>query len=103
MTRRNRRHGQDCHEILDLPIRRDEAARREQDHPNDAHAREEHAEFEFLEHFGNFDEEVGEFGFFGGSAPCHVDFEHVGQEGLGDVEGEASQEDAEHEGPFEVH
>ena len=103
MTNRNGRHGQNRHEILNLPIRRDEIARRKHDHARQTEHGEEHAELEFLEHFGHLDEEVGELGFFGGGAPGHVDLEHVREEGLRDVEGEAAEEDAEHECPFEVH
>lgn len=103
MTRRDSRHGQDGDEIANLPVRRDEVGRGEKDHADDADGGEEHAELELLENFWHLDEEVGEFGFLGRRAPRHVDLEHVGQERLGDVERQATQEDTQHEGPFEVH
>ncbi len=71
------RHGQDSDEVFNLPVRRDERARGENNHAGDTDEGEGHAELELLEHFRDFDEEVGEFGFFGRGAPGHVDFEHV--------------------------
>jgi hypothetical protein len=103
MTRRHGGHGQNRDEILNLPVGRDEGTRGEDDHADDAEDGKGHAELEALEDFGNLDEEVGEFHFFRGGAPGHVDLEHVGEEGSGDVEGEAAEEDAKHKGPFEVH
>lgn len=103
MTRRDGRHGQDGDEITNLPVRWDEVCRGEEDHADDADQGEEHAELELLEHLGHLDEEVGEFGFLGRRPPRHVDLEHVGQERLRDVQGQAAQEDTQHEGPFEVH
>lgn len=95
-------HGEDGDEIFDLPVRRDESALAENDHAGDAEQGEGHAEFEFLQHFGHFDEEVGELGFFGRGAPRHVNFEHVGQKSGRDVQGETTEKDAKHEDPFEV-
>ena len=100
MTARHRRHGQDGHEILDLPIRRDERRGGQDDHADDPDKGEKHAELELLEHLGHFDEEVGELSFLGGGAPGHVDFEHVCEKSLGDVQGETAKEDAEHKGPL---
>ena len=96
------RHRQDSHEIFDLPVRRDERAASEDDHAGDTEQGEGHAELELLEHFGHFDEEIGELGFFGGGTPGHVDFEHVGEERGRDMEREPAEEDSEHENPFEV-
>ena len=103
MTARDRSHGQYGHEILDHPIRRNDLARRRQkDHTDDTDNRKSDTELEFLEHLGHLDEEIGKLGFLGGGAPGHVDFEHVREQGLGHVEGQAAEEDAEHEDPFEV-
>lgn len=105
MTPRNRRQRQNRHKIINMPIIRDPLIGRQsqKDHPRDTNQRKEHAEFEALRDFGDFDEEIRGFDFFGRGAPGHVVAEHVGEEGGGDVEGEAAEEDAEEEGPFEVH
>ena len=103
MARCYRGHGQDGDEILDLPIGRNEGTGGEDDHADYAQDGKGHAELEALEDLGHFDEEVGEFHFFRGRTPGHVDFEHVGEESLRHVEGETAEEDTEHEGPFEVH
>ena len=79
MTDANRRHGQNRDEVLDLPAVWDEAAASQNDHHDNAEEGSAHAELERLEHLGHFLEEVGRFGFFGGCAPGHVDFEHVSQ------------------------
>lgn len=96
-------HGQNGHEILDLPIGWDECAVRKDDHSDDTGQRERHAVFKLLQNFGDFDEEVGKLGFLGGGAPSHVNFEHVREKGTGNVKGETAKENAEHERPFEVH
>ena len=98
----DRRHGQDGHEILDLPVVGHEWCNSEDDHSGDTDDGEQHGELELLEHLGHFNEEVGEFGFLGGGTPRHVDLEHVAQESLGDMQGETTQEDCEHEGPLHV-
>lgn len=77
MADRDSRHGQDSDEILNLPIGRDEIASCEDDHSDESDEGERHAELKFAEDFGDFDEEVGELGLFGGGAPGHVDFEHM--------------------------
>ena len=61
-----------------------------------------HAEPELLEHLGHLDEEVGELELLGRRAPRHVDLEHVREDGLGDVDRDAAEEDEEHEEPLEV-
>ncbi len=58
MTHDDRRHGQDSDEISHAPIVRDEIGRGEEDDGEDAGEGEEHAPFEFPEHFGHFDEKV---------------------------------------------
>lgn len=103
MTRRDGGHGQNRDEILNLPVGWDEGTRGEDDHADDAKDGKGHAELEALENLGNLDEEVGEFHFFRGGAPGHIDLKHVGEESGGDVQGETAEEDAKHKGPFEVH
>ena len=87
-----------------MPIPGHPAIRRQRQkhHARNTRQRKEHAEFESLCNFRDFDEEIGGFDFFGGGAPGHVVAEHVGEDGGGDVEGEAAEEDGEEEGPFEV-
>ena len=102
MTGRHRGHGQDSDEIRNLPVVRHERRLCEHDHAGDPDKSKGKAELELLDDFGHFDEEVGEFGFLGRGTPSHVDFEHVRKEGGGHVEGETTEEDGEHENPFEV-
>jgi len=102
MRDRHCRHGQDGHEIGDLPVVGHEWCDGKDDHASYAEDGEDHGELELLEHFGHFNEEVGELGFLGGGSPCHVDLEHVCKKSLGDVKRETTQEDCEHDGPFEV-
>lgn len=104
MTPRHSRQRQNRHKIPNMPIIRHPAIRRERQkhHPHNPNQREEHAEFKSFGDFGDFDEEIRSFDFFGGRAPGHVVADHVGEEGGGDVQGEAAEEDAEDEGPFEV-
>ena len=102
MTGRHRRHGQDSHEIRNPPIRRDKRCARKHNHSDDEGEGEDEGEFEFLEDLGDFLEEIRIFGFFGGGAPCDVDFEHMAEKGVGDMEGETAEEDGKHEGPFKV-
>ncbi|KAL9028704.1 MAG: hypothetical protein Q9196_002973 [Gyalolechia fulgens] len=101
ITKRSR-HRQNGDKILNLPIRTDEAACCKNDHADDADKSKEHAELELLKHFGHFDEEVGELGFLRSRTPRHVDFEHVREKSLRNMEGETTQEDTQHEGPLEV-
>lgn len=63
---------------------------------------EEESVFEALEQTRDFFKEGDVFDFFGGGAPGHVDFEEMTEERLGDVHGEAAQEDGHEEEPFEV-
>ena len=107
MTPRHSRQRQNRHKIPNKPIIRHPAIRRErQNHhrpySNHCNQREKQAEFKLFGDFRDFDEEIRAFDFFGRRAPGHVVADHVGQEGGGDVEGEAPEEDAEEEGPFEV-
>lgn len=102
MTRAKRRHGQDSHDIIDAPSIRDKRSLGQDDDAGDTDGRESQRVLEGLEHAGDLDPEVGGFGFFARGAPCHVNLEHVCEESLRDVQGEAAEEDGEHEEPFEV-
>lgn len=51
---------------------------------------------------GEFDEEGGVGDLLGGGAPAHVDGEHVGQERLGDVHGDAAEKNEEERYPAET-
>jgi len=98
----DRAHRQDSDEILDSPVVWDERPDGQDYYACKTEDTEEHGELELLQDLGDFDEEVGELGFLGGSTPGHVDLEHVRKEGLGDMQRETSQEDGEHEGPLDV-
>ncbi|TGO72459.1 hypothetical protein BELL_0452g00050 [Botrytis elliptica] len=63
---------------------------------------EEEGVFEALEQTRDFFKEGDVFDFFGRGAPGHVDFEEMAEQGLGDVHGEAAEEDGHEEEPFEV-
>ena len=102
MTRCDGGHGQDGDEIGDPPIGRNKRRASEDDHADDEDEGEDEGEFEFFENLGDFLEEIRVFGFFGGCSPGDVDFEHMAEKGVGDVEGETTEENSEHEGPFEV-
>ena len=96
------RHGQDSNEVVDLPVVRHEIRSGEHDHRDNAKQRKCHAEFEALEHFRHLNEEVRELGLLGRGTPGHIDFEHVRQKSLGDMERKSTKEDGEHECPLEV-
>ena len=96
------RHGQDGSKVLDPPVVWNEGTFGKDNHADDRDECKRHAVLEPLEHLRDFNEEVGEFGFFRGRAPGHVDFEHVRKQGRGDVERKAAEEDGEHEDPFDV-
>jgi len=104
MTSRDRRHRQDSHEILDMPIPRHNCVWRDAQeyHASNADQCEENGEFEAFGNLGDFEEEIAGFDFFGCCAPGHIVGEHVGEQGGTDVKGEATEEDAEQEGPPEV-
>lgn len=82
MTGGDSRHGENGDEILDLPVVRHERSNSKDDHTGDADNREKHGELEFLQHLGDFDEEVGEFGFLCCGSPSHVNLEHVAKQSL---------------------
>lgn len=75
---------------------------RQEDHAGNSCQCKKHAKLESLSDFRDFDKEIRGFYFFGGGAPSHVVAEHVREDGGGDVEGEAAEEDGKKEGPFEI-
>ena len=89
-------------ELVDVPRVRDEAGLGHDDQPGQGDDGEAHAEPEVLEDLGDLDEEIGELEFLRRRAPRHVDLEHVREDGLGDVDRDAAEEDEEHEEPLEV-
>ncbi len=100
MSENDGRQRPDGGEEIDAPKRRRDGG--QTDHARGAQEAEQKREFEFLEEFGNFLEEGGILDFLGRGAPAHVDGEHVAEQGLADVQGEAAEEDGEQEDPLEV-
>lgn len=66
---------------------------RQNNHADNRNADEGKCPPERLCHSRNLFEEGVVGGFFGGGAPLHVDGEEVAEEGLGDVQGDAAEED----------
>jgi hypothetical protein len=87
---------------MDSPVVRDEATLGHDNHSRDSDDGKAHAEPKVLENLGYFNEEIREFQLFGGGAPRHVDLEHVGQEGLRQMDGDTTKEDEEAEEPLEI-
>lgn len=102
MTRTQHTQGEDGDKLLDIPTPGDELPFGHDDHADDARERKQDGVLEGPGHLRDLDEEVGEGDLLGGGAPGHVDGEHVAEEGLGDVQGHAAEEDDEHETPFEI-
>lgn len=104
VTDRNGGHGQDGHKVHNHPIDGHDTAQpsAQRNHHEDGADGKGHAELELLQDAGHFLEESGLGDFLGGGAPGHVVAEHVGEQGRRDVQGEAAEEDGEHQGPFEV-
>jgi hypothetical protein len=100
MTNNNRAQRINRHEILNPPLPRHHR-RAHNHHGHHAEAKYER-EFEALEQPRDFFEKGDVLDFLGRGAPGHVDFEEVAEEGLGDVEGDAAEEDGEEKEPFEV-
>lgn len=94
MTPAKRSHGQDSRERSDaVPVRDKIITHRQHDHGSDSENRKRERILEVLQDARDFDPEIGELGFLACGTPRHVDLEHVGQEGLRNVEGEAAEED----------
>ena len=97
MTRQYTDRGPNRHKIRDPPLLRDYALDAQDNHARSHEDAEGECEAEFVEDFGDFLEEGRVVDFFCGGAPGHVDGEEVREDGLGDVHGEAADEDG-HEG-----
>ena len=102
MSEDQTRHWNDGLQLVDVPAIRDEIPYRQDDHTGHENYAKGKAEPEPPQGPWHLDEEIGEFECLRGGAPGHVDLEHVREQGLGDVNGYATQEDKEHEKPFEV-
>lgn len=84
----------------DLPKVRHEM--RQHDHHGGRREAEEQGPLELLQNLGHLLEEGGVLGLLGGGAPGHVDAEHVADDGLGDVQADAAEEDGEDGDPAQV-
>lgn len=87
---------------MNAPVVRHKGCFGQNDHPGNTNHAESKREPEPPQGLGHLDEEIGEFQSLCRGLPGHVDFEHVGQQGLGDVGGDAAEEDEEGEEVFDV-
>jgi len=78
MTDKHRRKRENRHEIPNLPLPRHII--RTNDHPDRTPNTEHEGDFEAFEESRYFFEEDDSFDFLGGRAPCHVNFEEVGEQ-----------------------
>lgn len=101
MTNHYRTKRINCHEIRDAPFPREHITCPYNHHGGTQDAKHE-GEFEAFEETGDFFEKRCVFDFLCCGAPRHVDFEEMAEESLGDVEGDAAEEDGQKEEPFEV-
>lgn len=102
MTGAQHSHGEDGHELRDVPAPGDKCRLGHDDHYHNHEQGQAHRPLELLGHLRHFNEEVGELDFLRRSAPRHIDFKHVAEKGLGDMKGHAAEEHNEHEAPGEV-
>jgi len=102
MTETDDDHWPPSDEVGDPPVPRDEVRSGEDDDGEETTDGEHERVLESLKDLRYLDEEVGELGFLTRRTPCHVDFEHVGDQGLGNVERQTTKEDDEHGNPFGV-
>jgi len=86
-----KRQWKDGDERVNTPERR--RRNRQDNHANDRNSHEGKRPAEGAGDAGDFFEEGVVGGFFGGGTPLHVDGEEVAEEGLGDVQGDAAEED----------
>lgn len=100
MRSNNSCQGIDSNEVIDDPIPWE--CIHASDHETGAGEAEDEGKLEALEETRHFFEEGDVFYFFGRRSPCHVNFEEMAKERLGDVEGDTTQEDSEKKKPFEV-
>ena len=80
--------GIDSHEVVNAPVPRKRRCTR--DHETRASKAKYKRVFKTLDETWDFFKKGFVFDFFGSSAPGHVDFEEVAEEGLGDVHGDSA-------------
>ena len=102
VTKHHARQRHNRLELVDVPRKRNKIRLGHNHQPGHRHDGEGYAKPELLQHLRDLDEEVRKLEFLRGRAPCHVDLEHVGQDRLRHVNGDAAEEDEEHEEPLEI-
>jgi hypothetical protein len=76
----------------DAPLVRDEA-KGEDNHRRDADEAKDDGDPEAFKDLGDLDEEVGALDFFLGCSPLDIVRDEMGEEGLGEMDGEATEEE----------
>lgn len=89
---RHRKHHRPIH-TRDLPPARHRPRRAQHHHRRRRQYAYHQGQAEALEDLGDLEPEVGALDFFFGRAPGDVVGEEVGEEGLGEVDGEAAEEE----------
>lgn len=100
MRNHDRRQRVDRLKSIDLPFPGESV--RPTYHESRTAEAEEEGELEALEQTWHFFEESDVFHFLSRCAPGHVNFEEMTEEGLGDVQGDATEEDCKEKEPFVV-
>ena len=92
----------DRNDLVNAPVVWHERCFRQYNHAGNTNHTKGKREPEPSQRLGHLDKEIGEFQSLRRGLPGHVDFKHVGQQGLGDVGGDAAEEDEEGEEVFDV-
>jgi hypothetical protein len=100
VTDNNSRKRVNSKELVDSPEIGDE--KRKHNHTNGTGNAEQEGKAKLLDDSGHLFEESGVLGFFGGSAPVHVDADEMGDKSLGYVEGQAAEEDRHEWDPHQI-
>lgn len=100
MTSNHRSQRIDRHKSINPPIPWE--CRRARNHQPRTRKTENKCKLKTFEEAWDFFKERYVFDLLCGGTPCHVDLEKVTEEGLGYVEGDATEEDGEEEEPFEI-
>ena len=100
MRRNNHRLRENRHKSIDPPENRYEP--RQNNHHSSRERAERQRPLEVLQNLRDLDEEIRVFGFLARGAPHHLDGEHVGDDGLADVQRDAAEEDGEEGDPADV-
>jgi len=87
--------------LLNSPFGRYEVGG-ENDDSDDTQGRDDQREPEALEDLGDFHPEVGTLDFLLRRTPSDIEREKVGKDGLGDVDGQSTEEDEEERNPSKV-